>query len=506
LKHSRDILDESDEILSVRFELIYTMGAQRATEFSPDRWIIIERVLEIFAKTAKEMASTGLFPNGLEVLPAKPGTFPRIRILKPEVGSELLSRVAREVCENGFPGLSVWNLPPKARAILFRFMTEPAISEVEIQPLQDSTLEIKSMKLGLLLLRGLFAGGVLIFAFAQKRWRVNYGLDLSRTKLAVPYHAKDSPAARAEFSHPDTAIILTCLSYYYGGLSDKEVRACFEELFQSDHAQEEYEEWTRNNPELPNAFRQLCGVNLTNDVQCSRDLFPFLKFSKVVIDFYMSHLVFPKEMKEFSHKLSSSGWEIGRDKDHPMTGFSGTNDSKYVLPVAVKQRDLPQQLHTNAAVLDCLLRPENTVDSLFTSGVEVLDAQVLLQMAIKSEPPIRVILDVGAQILELRNEDVAKKWLALVSASEVQAAIYFDDHNDLFVLSRTGLKEALLLSPYAKQMDRCLIYLDEAHTRGTDLKMPSDYRAIVTLGPDLTKDRLAQGLSCPLPHLWKYYC
>lgn len=35
--NSRDILDESDEILSVRFELIYTIGMQRAIEFSPDR-------------------------------------------------------------------------------------------------------------------------------------------------------------------------------------------------------------------------------------------------------------------------------------------------------------------------------------------------------------------------------------------------------------------------------------------------------------------------------------
>jgi hypothetical protein len=499
LENSRDILDESDEILSVRFELIYTMGAQRATEFSPDRWIIIERVLEILAKTAGEMVTTGLFPNGLEVLAAKPGNFPRLRILRSEVGSELLSRVARDVCENGFPGLSVWNLPPQARAILFRFMTDPVITEAEIQPLQDSTLGIESVKLGLLLLRGLFAGGILIFAFAQKRWRVNYGLDLSRTKLAVPYHAKDSPAARAEFSHPDTAIILTCLSYYYGGLSDKQLRSCFEELFLSDNAQEEYQEWTRSNPDLPNVFRHLSGVNLSNEAQCSRDLFPFLKFSKSVIDFYMSHLVFPKEMKEFSHKLSSSGWEIGRDKNHPMTGFSGTNDSKYVLPVAVKQCDLPQQLQTNAAVLDCLLRPENTVDASFTSDVEILNAEVLLQMAIKSNPPIRVILDVGAQVLELRNEDVAKKWLALVPPSDAQAAIYFDDHNDLYVLSRSGLTEPLLASPYAKQMDRCLVYLDEAHTRGTDLKMPSDYRAIVTLGPDLTKDRLAQGTSIVPP-------
>jgi hypothetical protein len=34
---SRDILDESDEILSVRFELIYTIGVQRAIKFSPER-------------------------------------------------------------------------------------------------------------------------------------------------------------------------------------------------------------------------------------------------------------------------------------------------------------------------------------------------------------------------------------------------------------------------------------------------------------------------------------
>lgn len=38
--NSRDILDESDEILSVRFELIYTTALQRASEFSPDRWTI----------------------------------------------------------------------------------------------------------------------------------------------------------------------------------------------------------------------------------------------------------------------------------------------------------------------------------------------------------------------------------------------------------------------------------------------------------------------------------
>lgn len=36
--NARDILDESDEILSVRFELIYTMGLQAAIDYSPNRW------------------------------------------------------------------------------------------------------------------------------------------------------------------------------------------------------------------------------------------------------------------------------------------------------------------------------------------------------------------------------------------------------------------------------------------------------------------------------------
>lgn len=80
-------------------------------------------------------------------------------------------------------------------------------------------------------------------------------------------------------------------------------------------------------------------------------------------------------------------------------------------------------------------------------------------------------------------------------ASEAQAAVFFNGHNDLSVLSRDGLTESLMISSFVKQMDQCLVYLDEAHMRGTDLNLPLDYRAAVTLGPDLTKDRLVQGMT-----------
>ncbi|CZR56441.1 uncharacterized protein PAC_06329 [Phialocephala subalpina] len=488
-QHARDILDESDEILSVRFELIYTLGIQQNIQFGPDRWFIIQHVLGVLSETARDVLNE--FPQGFEVLEGSAGAFPRIRILKEAAGKILLNKVAHSICRSGMSSLAMWTFNEEEKNVVFEYLTNLQIPKARAAILETKVFGTEFTKMSLLLLRGLFAAGVLEFVFAKKRWRVNYGLDLSRSMLAVPYHAKDNPSARSMFSHPDTAIALTCLSYYYGGLTDQQIHASFEELFLSDHAQEDYVQWIQHCEDLPKSFNRLTGVNLRDKQQCSYELFPCLRYSKGLIDYYLQHLVFPKEMKEFSNKLSSSGWEIAREKTHPTTGFSGTNDSKYMLPTPIKQCDLSEQLSTNAEVLACLLQPENSYDTVYTPQLETLDAAALIDMAVDMVPPIRVLLDVGAQLLE-DNEKIATSWLGRVAPEDAQAVIFFHDNDDIFVLNREGIKEPLLVSPFAKQIDRCLVYLDEAHTRGTDLKMPADYRAIVTLGPDLTKDRLTQ--------------
>jgi hypothetical protein len=214
---------------------------------------------------------------------------------------------------------------------------------------------------------------------------------------------------------------------------------------------------------------------------------------KNVIDFYLSHLVFPKEMKEFPSKLSSSGWDIARSKTHPTTGFSGTNDSRYILPLSIMQADLPEQAHTNATVLDCILQPVNTYQAIprFEAIISLLD------IVVSASPSVRVILDVGALVLEWRNHEMAREWLYRVPASEALAVIFFDNKDELVVLTRDGVIEPLLISPFSKHTNQCLVYLDEAHTRGTDLKLPRTYRAAVTLSLRLTKDRLVQGMSYP---------
>jgi hypothetical protein len=76
----------------------------------------------------------------------------------------------------------------------------------------------------------------------------------------------------------------------------------------------------------------------------------------------------------------------------------------------------------------------------------------------------------------------------------VQAVVYFEDE-ELTVLDRVGRAEPLHTSPFAKQLGTCSVYLDEAHTRGTDLKLPRNYRAGETLGQALTKDKLTQGMN-----------
>lgn len=489
--HSRDILDESDEILNVNFELIYTMGIQRPIDMSPDRWNIVQRLLGLVFRFVNPVLEE--YPGGLEVKGARPGSPSCVRILQTQAGRALLMKVAAEVCTSGLPGVPLHFFPSDVRDAMLRFITNRDIAEADMDLLRRRAWGEQSTRRNLLLLRGLISGGVLTFALEQKRWRVNYGHDLSRTMLAVPYRAKDTPAPRAEFSHPDATIALTCLAYYASGLSDGQLRTAFERLFLCDHAQEEYELWVRDTTGLPPSLHRLTGVNLKDPMQWSKQLFPSLRRSKATIDFYMSQVVFPEYMKEFPDKISASGWNLARSKVHLTTGFSGTNDSRYVLPLDARQCELPEQMHTNALQLSHVLRPENSFQPLPRNCSRFLDADTLLRMVVASKPPVRVILDVGAQVLELRNEQVASAWLALVPEPEAQAVIFFNDYDELSVLSRDGAVEMLKASPFSQQMDQCLVYLDEAHTRGTDLQLPTDYRAAVTLGPGLTKDRLVQG-------------
>ncbi|KXX79354.1 hypothetical protein MMYC01_204711 [Madurella mycetomatis] len=506
---SRDIVDESDENFSVKFELMYTMGQQQPIDMSPDRWALIQNLMDIVVDVSRKLAKgpDSSIRDGLLLVEDKArGRFPTVRVLEESAGVRLVTAVGKqvtavadEVYSTGLSGFPIQHLPMKMRRAALEYMLNSDIPPERITTVEDTSsgfFNQDTTKNALLLLRGLLAGGILLFALGQKRFRVNYGLAPDRrppTMLAVPYRAKDSPAPRSEFSHPDVVIVLTCLSYYYQGLSDDELRTSLETLSRSDQAEQEYARWAAASPQLPSSLRHFSSVNLRDKALCTQSIFSALRFTKPAIDFYLGNIVFPREMREFPFKLSASGWDLARPKQHPLTGFSGTTDSKYVLPLSIEPLDLPEQRHTNSSVLSCLLQNENTVLELGGhSHPSALTVDMLLSTVTTSSQPMRVILDVGAQIIELSNLQVAQRWLDLVPTHEADAVIFFNDHDELSVLTRNGMVDLFLTSPFTTQTEQCLVFLDQAHTRGTDLKLPDDYRAAVTLGPGVTKDTLVQ--------------
>src|SRR3990167_8883011 len=82
------------------------------------------------------------------------------------------------------------------------------------------------------------------------------------------------------------------------------------------------------------------------------------------------------------------------------------------------------------------------------------------------------------------------KWLEL--RKDARAAIFFNENNELMLLTRSGNVKAFCYFN-AEDTNGCLVYLDEIHTRGTDIILPDNYHAIVTLGARLCKDKFVQG-------------
>jgi hypothetical protein len=225
-----------------------------------------------------------------------------------------------------------------------------------------------------------------------------------------------------------------------------------------------------------------------------------------MVNHFLNHFVFLAHAKQFSIKLQASGWDVplfslnsdkapkGSRCQGITTGFSGTNDSRNLLPLTIKQHDLPGLLHTNAEVLTYLLQDRNRecVLARTRDGRRFSELQLLKHL---NDMKIRVLIDASAFILEMDNKTLVKEWLQLDYAA--QAAVYFGSDNKAWVQYRAGKIAPLLATPFADNLEDCLVYLDQAHTRGTDLLLPLKAKGALTLGPNQTKDHTVQGKLFP---------
>ncbi|KAK0649645.1 hypothetical protein B0T16DRAFT_457038 [Cercophora newfieldiana] len=520
LEHSsRDLLDEADHTLAVRTQLIYPSGPETTVDGHPFRWLIAEGLLALVAHHLPALQQ--LFPGSMEVV-SRPGggrSLPMVQFLRDDVQAALHDRIVNDICEE-----RAWFLRPspaghhqrrgtaagraqeRRRRAVRRVLSEEDVSEEllgeAVAAFDDAEHESAAKKL--LTARGLLVGRILVLCLGR-RWNVQYGLSPVRHPIAVPFEAKGVPSSHAEFGHPDVAIVLTCLAFYYAGLTLAQFLQGLQHVLQSDDPAARYERWmaSRGGADDSRLPQALCQWNLINvdDAGQIETLWKHLRHARHVVNDYLNIFVFPTHAKQFSLKLQVSAWDVPlfprptNDESGGCwartTGFSGTNDNRIMLPLTILQDDLPSLRHTNAEVLSYLLQPRNrrykvAVDS---QGRRLSEEGLLHTL---QQDKIRILVDAGAYILEMDNRTLAQMWLRIDHGAT--AAIYFDASSRAWVTYRGVNKEdvPLLATPFIEDLGECLVYLDEAHTRGIDLKLPPDARGGLTLALGQTKDLTVQ--------------
>src|SRR6266702_2577549 len=190
-KVSRDVLDESDEILHARYQLVYTSGEQMPVEDHPNRWSTTQQVFGLLRKHAEQLHAS--FPQMFELDQAEKG-FPTMRVLDRKVSREISSLIAKDALGGALSTLSLAVLSPSIQEATHHFITQKEVSVEDYESIHSRCVGT-TLWSGILLLRGLLVDdeGILGYVLKERRWRVDYGLDPSRTLLAVPYRAKVSP-------------------------------------------------------------------------------------------------------------------------------------------------------------------------------------------------------------------------------------------------------------------------------------------------------------------------
>lgn len=477
-KSCRDVMDESDQILSLRTQLIYPSGAQNPVDNYPHRWEVAQALLALVEGHLINLEYA--YPQSIEVVRRDCGGYPMPFFLRKDVEEELLNRLVSDICAGRTSILDVSQCSKLDRIAIREFITKPKVTTSVSKAVKGIFPDKPALKRNLLNVRGLLVHRILLLAL-KKRWHVQYGLHPDRDPIAVPFHGKGVPSEQAEWGHPDVAILLTCLAFYYDGLNSKQLHQSLEHVLKSDDPAAIYDQWSMNCLMLPDTLRDWNSINL-EDEQQMLDLWSYFNLSPIVIDYYCNNFVFPAHAKSFSLKLQASGWEIplssADNVNSITTGFSGTNDNRNLLPLTLKQQDLQGLAHTNSEVLTYLLQPRNRqyVIAADDRGRHLSELDLLREI---HKLKIRVLIDAGAQILELSNEALVRNWLEI--DNQAQAAVYFDEAGKPMVVHKKYRPVPLSASPYSDDLKDVVVYLDEAHCRGIDLKMPANACGALTL-------------------------
>ena len=220
------------------------------------------------------------------------------------------------------------------------------------------------------------------------------------------------------------------------------------------------------------------------DVEDLKALHTVLSRLPSVVEFYLLEHVFPTTMYHQEYNLSASGQELGGNMlfQHRI-GFSGTPSD--LLPLELGSCHYEEG--TDGEIMH-VLTSENVV-----SSTELLDWDVssLLREVACHDPPFHALIDTGALVTGMSNEDVARLLLAY-GLRDMDAVVFLDKQDQQKVLLR-GAVSPVQLDQCGVDMSRRFTFYDQIHTTGIDIKQTPNAIAAMTLGKDMTFRDFAQG-------------
>ncbi|KAH8066222.1 hypothetical protein JL722_639 [Aureococcus anophagefferens] len=365
--------------------------------------------------------------------------------------------------------------------------------------------------------------GVLDATDLQRALAQDPRMPLSRRVLAIPFVGKDTPSRSSEFAHPDVIIGLTILAYRYSGMPYSAVErvvsallASFEkELgpFRRRKSSLLFEHWIsaaggalktsdtassmicETGDDVPRAVERL-----VNDEECvplrllrrsnsgqMNKIYKLLRRSPHCVHHFLESFVFPEHMRHQSTKLSASGQEIGGDVLFPRrVGFSGTPSD--LIPAELGR--CGYELGSDGYMIECLTRADV---SAHVSVADDWTVDSLLRDVARSEAPrLNALIDVGALVTGVSNEQVARRLLDL-GLAPCDGVVFLDPETDKKMILVRATKRVVALETSGIPPHRRFAFYDNIHTTGMDIHHSATAVAAVTLGKDSNFRDYAQG-------------
>eukprot|EP00957_Ditylum_brightwellii_P211337 15366067-Ditylum_brightwellii.AAC.1 len=476
-----DVIDEVDEVLHHRFQIVYSMGTAKPLPQGRHRWRSIQALLKMMEKCQMD---------GVRITPDKdaPEAFPLVSIDDDIDIPNFRLKMAKLLVED--PPLDFkWIKGHHMTNRISHIITDPDSSPNDISLSEEHFYDLLSF-------RGLLAFDILLQCL-RSRHRVNYGVNKDRKKrLSVPFRGADMPSQRAEFSHQDCAITLTNLAYYDQGLSRDSISKTFEKLLclGKNSRADIYYEWL-------NMMSNVNKIDLTNYAKVDI-LFEYFRKTPCTIDFWLNNYVYPCELDHYPERLVNNSWHIAHSVDNHCVGFSGTNDTHRILPLQIRQY-LPWDttdsvwrsfLSTNGKMIDIVMNKTISCEELEEGPTHQTLLSFIKLVVFGRNKKVDALIDSGALLVGRSNFDVAEFTMGhciLISAARLRGVTFFNEAEGEWMVLEASGKCATKDQSQIRE-DETFAIFDEPRCRGVDLKLRPDAVAVLTLGHHICKDKFMQ--------------